>query len=140
MAKPQGTGRGRKSGSASLPSNAIRNLIVAAVRRAWSIYSPERKAVLLRARRERLKTNKDGSISKKLAVTYVCAACEEEFAGTEVQVDHIEPVGDFPGFPPGTGRSWDDWLAALFCPETNLQVLCKQDHKEKSRHERSSKV
>lgn len=110
--------------------------VVAANRRAWSRYSEERKAVLWAARRERLKFKKDGTASVRPEVTYKCAGCGEYFPMKEVQVDHREPVGETAGWPPGDGRSWDDWLAALWCDEVNLQVLCKNFcHKLKTKEE-----
>ena len=48
----------------------------------------------------------------------------------EVQVDHIIPVVDFDGF-----KDWDTYIKSLFCSIKNLQVLCRECHKEKTTRE-----
>lgn len=60
---------------------------------------------------------------------YRCALCDGEFVQSQVQVDHKVPI-----------RDWSDWskaIEALFCEASNLQVLCKPCHKEKTKKERS---
>lgn len=62
---------------------------------------------------------------------YLCAECGETFPQSNVQVDHIKPIGD-----------WSDWgvaIEALFCEAENLQVLCKTCHKKKTKEERENK-
>lgn len=54
---------------------------------------------------------------------YICAACNGEFKGTEVQVDHIVPCG--------TLKSWKElaiFAERLFCETDGLRVLCKSCH------------
>ena len=57
---------------------------------------------------------------------YQCAACGLWWAGTEVQIDHIEPcgelrsLGDLPGF---VGR--------LLCEGDGLRCLCRGCHEER---------
>ena len=71
------------------------------------------------------KTNREGK-------HYVCIACNGEFPAKDVQVDHIVPVVD-----PVTGfTTWDDFISRLFCDKDNLQVLCTECHKIKSKEER----
>lgn len=79
-----------------------------------------------------VKTNeKTGRLCKH----YKCAKCNNDFPSKDVQVDHINPVVD-----PNTGfTSFDDYIARLFCGKDNLQVLCVECHKEKSKKERYSK-
>lgn len=64
----------------------------------------------------------------RMAQHFECAACYEEFVATEVQVDHIIPMG--------TGRTWDDFINELYCEVDNLQVLCKGCHSVKTKLER----
>jgi 5-methylcytosine-specific restriction endonuclease McrA len=47
-----------------------------------------------------------------------------------VHVDHIEPIGDL--------ESWDSYIEKLFCPASNLQVLCKDCHDKKTTNERAA--
>lgn len=88
-------------------------LIIASLRKMW-LYSPER--------REAKKLSKRGK-------GYLCASCKKVYE--KVSVDHIDPVGTF--------VSWDAFIAKLFCPTTNLQVLCKVCHDAKTKSERPSK-
>ena len=70
------------------------------------------------------KTNKK---SGRLAKHYRCAICSGEFTSTNVQVDHIVPIG--------RDLDWNTFIEALFCEKDNLQVLCKSCHKEKTKSE-----
>jgi 5-methylcytosine-specific restriction endonuclease McrA len=63
---------------------------------------------------------------------YECASCHNEFVQTSVQVDHILPAVDpLIGFV-----SWDEFINRLFCPASNLQILCKDCHQVKTKAER----
>lgn len=87
--------------------------------------------------------NKDGTVSKKPNLVYLCAGCMYEFKKSEIHVDHIDPVGTTPEFPPplpDTNDGWDEWLMRLWCDEHNLQVLCKVCHKKKTAAERKANV
>jgi 5-methylcytosine-specific restriction endonuclease McrA len=70
------------------------------------------------------KTNRD-------AKHYLCKACGEVFPQKQVQVDHIDPIGHC--------VSWDLFIEKLFCESGNLQVVCKECHKKKTKEERESK-
>ena len=66
----------------------------------------------------------DGTPSKAHRVEYQCNHCKNWFSSKEIQVDHIVPVEravDLEGF-----------VLNLFCPESGLQVLCKEHHQEKT--------
>lgn len=70
---------------------------------------------------------------------YRCEGCGQEVPPTyydeesrkrmkNIFVDHIVPVVD-----PAVGwTTWDDCIDRLFCEPSNLQLLCKSCHKEKS--------
>ena len=66
---------------------------------------------------------------------YQCNACKSYFKGTEVQVDHITPVG--------TLRCLEDlpaFVERLCCEEVEaFQVLCLPCHQEKTNLEREKK-
>lgn len=83
------------------------SLIISAMRKIW-LWSEERRECLKLA-----KTKKN----------YRCNKCKKLFPKKEVQVDHIEEIGAF--------INWDTYMERLFCPISNLQVLCKPCHKGK---------
>lgn len=69
----------------------------------------------------------------RLAEHYRCACCTGLFPAKEVQVDHINPIID-----PRIGfTNWDDVVHAMYCEQSNLQVLCLTCHKEKTAQERA---
>lgn len=61
---------------------------------------------------------------------YQCNHCKKWFKGSEVQVDHIVPVGKL--------RSYEDLADMLkrLTPENGFQVLCKPCHQIKTNKER----
>lgn len=68
--------------------------------------------------------------SGRLAKHYKCKKCKQDFPAKDVTVDHIKPVVGPEGFV-----SWDLFIERLFCPEKNLQVLCKSCHSIKTKKE-----
>lgn len=66
----------------------------------------------------------------RMAEHYLCAGCGELFPAKLVAVDHIEPVVPATGFD-----DWDGVIQRLYCPAGNLQVLCKDCHKLKTKQE-----
>lgn len=69
--------------------------------------------------------------ARRAPAQYECATCKKLFHTSEVVVDHIEAVID-----PAVGfTTWDNYIARLFCPASNLQVLCKPDHDAKTKAE-----
>lgn len=73
--------------------------------------------------------------SNRLAEHYVCAKCKEEFPQKEIQIDHIKPIVGVEGF-----ISWDKFIEGLFCDKENLQALCSECHKLKSKLENEERV
>jgi len=94
-----------------------RSRISSALRKAWR-YGPERKAARARQRIRR--------------GVYVCEECNGEFGQKEIQVDHIVPVGSFPGSRNATDETWSGVFERLWCGPEGLQILCKPCHKEKT--------
>lgn len=63
---------------------------------------------------------------------YKCESCGKFCK--KVDVDHIEAVGPTPGSRVAPeGYTWDEFINRLFCGEDNLQALCKQCHKSKTK-------
>jgi len=57
---------------------------------------------------------------------FCCEVCREHYKRTEVQVDHIIPVGSL--------KSFDDlpgFVQRLFCEEEGLRIVCKRCHSER---------
>lgn len=74
--------------------------------------------------------------SGRSAEYYKCNGCGEGFVKKDVQVDHIDPVVD-----PETGfKDWESYIERMFCPPSNLQVLCRVCHAKKTKQERKSRV
>lgn len=70
---------------------------------------------------------KNGKPKKK--TLYKCNYCKKAFSSKEVQVDHIDAIGKFNG-------DWNDYIERMFCDIANLQVLCKECHKKKTKENR----
>jgi len=93
----------------------VRNYIKAALRRTWG-RSRQRTAAL--------KSAKVGYGQ------YKCAKCEKTHRRKHIQVDHKTPVGRFVNF--------DTYIERLFCPATELQVLCEGCHKTKTKKDKKA--
>jgi len=103
------------------PNSQIRS----AIRRTFS-RSPLVQEVKQSVRSEHDQYKKDGTLAKRKAVRYECAECSGLFMGTDVAVDHIDPVIPVDQ----TFTSWDDFIKRLFCEKENLQVLCSYKRKD----------
>lgn len=103
--------------------------LISALKRTFS-RGPVVRDFLRKYRREEIWFKKDGTQAKKPKVFYKCWKCQQEFSSNKVQVDHIEPV--VPINIPSRHMSYDTLIDRLFCDESNLQILCKAHHKEKS--------
>ena len=110
--------------------------MIAGIKKVWSAFAVERKAALDAVRTEHLYVKKDGTTGNKVLVYYDCASCGGQYQKANVQVDHKTPIGKQPPWPPTGDGSWDRYIARVFCPQENLQVLCKPCHKAKSKQEK----
>ena len=99
--------------------------------RAGSRRWPPKYQCLNEAKTEKKINPKSG----RLAQHYACAECGNDFPAKDVQVDHIKPVVD----PKKGFISWDVFIDRLFCEQKNFQVLCKEDHKKKTKKETSDR-
>ena len=68
---------------------------------------------------------------------YVCAECKNAFPGNQVQADHRIPV--VPLDKTIHDLDYNQIVERIFCKKQNLQVLCKDCHKEKSAEERKAR-
>jgi len=69
--------------------------------------------------------------SGRVAQHYLCNHCKQEFTNKDVEVDHIIPVVD----PKEGFKDWNTFIARMFTPLENYQVLCKKCHKIKTKEE-----
>lgn len=106
--------------------------------------SPHHKAALQKARVEKPRFNRDGSRHKIDSVYYRCSTCLKDFKVTEVEVDHITPIGSAPGSKNAPADlTWDIFIGKIFCDLENLLCVCKPCHKQKTQEDRnglSSKI
>ena len=73
--------------------------------------------------------------NKRRKWSYRCAECGGLFAGKEVRVDHIVPVGRL--------KDWPDvvpWLQRLLVDSDGLQVLCADCHHTRTQEQRHANV
>lgn len=98
------------------------SFVRSSLRAAWNKYPPKYK-VLEDACIGRSRSRTTGRLAKH----YLCNKCNQIFTAKEVQVDHLVDAGslkdysDLPGF-----------VERLFCSVDDLQVLCKDCHKNKT--------
>lgn len=82
--------------------------------------------------------NKKGKVVDM--VHHPCAKCTKLFRPDEVELDHIEEVGEFRVSGPLKNtvygdckvENWQEWMDRLFCNISNFQVLCIRCHQEKT--------
>lgn len=96
-----------------------RTFIRSAMRKAWLKWPPRYEA-LKRARRPSQSDN------KRLKWEFQCAHCELWFQQKEVSVDHIVPWGKIEGL------TLEEAWARLLVPVSELQILCKTCHDQKT--------
>lgn len=149
---------GKEPGKKSWSAAFFRSQMRGAWRRIWFRW-PGRNLALQAARVETLTRKKSGEGYKK-NVWYQCATCPNmgksmhtpkqsgelkaaKKAGLErppliplkVAVDHkvaLVPTD-------GTVLTWDEYLFRLFCGPEDLQVLCSECHREKTRTENTER-
>lgn len=99
---------------------------VKSVLRAGSRKWPPKYKVLNEAKRGKRINPKSGRLAEHLE----CAECHDVFPSSNIVVDHIVPVIPTSGF-----TNWDDVINRLFCKSENLQAICKECHKIKTKQE-----
>ena len=109
----------------------FRAFIISALRAYMKRFPPKWKA--LKAAMVGKKINKR---TGRLAEHYLCASCGGFFVARDVQVDHIDPVVS----PEEGFQDWWTYFNRLYCEADNLQVLCKQCHREKTNAERKERM
>lgn len=109
----------------------FKSFIVSLLRSGFRRF-PNKFNVLKAAFTEQKKNKSSGRLAKH----YKCASCGEDFPQTQIQIDHINPIVD-----PQIGfTTWDDFISRLYCEESNLQCLCLECHKIKTKQEKELKL
>ena len=106
-----------------------------ALRNVWRFH-PVLQEVLRRDRIERPYVKVDGSLSRVPRVFFRCYVCNVEHPRKNIDIDHVDPVGDTPGSAlAAPDLTWDKFIDRLFCPASNLACICKPCHKAKTARE-----
>jgi len=95
------------------------------LRAKWSRWPPKFK---------KLNSAKRTVEGKRHKYEYKCAKCKEWYKGSEVSVDHIEPVGSLNNY-----EDLPKFVERLFVGEDKLDVLCKKCHDTKTKQERQNR-
>lgn len=139
MDQPKKPRRKSKANKGSISPAKIRYEIIKEIKRAWSWYSQERKQALADAT-EWHPVTKYSKLSNPYQVKEKfirCQICFFKFKEADVQVDHIDPVGRFPAWPPDPdSNDWNVYLSRQFCERKNLQALCKGCHAKKTEEDK----
>jgi 5-methylcytosine-specific restriction endonuclease McrA len=117
-----------------------------ALRSAWRrifTRSPLAIEVLKEGKRYVKKFNKDGAEAKKESVEYLCNVCKNWVKASvggknNIAVDHVIPVISIEDIG-GKIHDWNLFKAKLFCPKSNLQIICKPCHLIKTDLERKQR-
>lgn len=113
----------------------LRSMIIRSVRQ-WFVTTDKYKRVKNKSRVESPRYRKDGSLSKVKDVSYKCDSCLGLFK--HVEVDHIKTVVAM--FDSTSTMTLSQYIKRVDCIESNLQVLCKECHKEKTKKENKNRV
>jgi hypothetical protein len=95
-------------------------------RHQWSRNSVERKKCFVNSKIEIEKLGK-----------WICAECENYFALSEVDCDHIHPIGNT---VPKNEEEFIESFKKLHCLSEDLQILCKKCHRIKTRIQMNEKT
>lgn len=124
-------------------SSQLRSFIRESLRKIWFRHPSHLQAREDAVTRREPWLKKDGTQrmrkGKPLFLKFFqCASCKEEFKGTLVQVDHIDPVGPAPGSRNADDKSsWDEVISRMLEVEPeDLQVLCTECHNKKTETDR----
>jgi hypothetical protein len=117
-------------------ANSFRTWVIWQLRRCSYMWAPRQQALReAQASRKDFKKNPGvapASVTRRVRNFYSCAICKKVFPRKLVSVDHIKPVID----PKRGWQSWDEYIVRLFCQKEGFQIICSEDHNEKTQRER----
>jgi 5-methylcytosine-specific restriction endonuclease McrA len=99
--------------------------VLSAIKRTFS-----RSATAIAARNNAKYAKKKGP---RGGARYKCKKCKKDFGARDVQVDHKNPC--IPIGEKSIEMSWDKLVSQIYCDPSNLDVLCTECHKKKSKLE-----
>jgi ribosomal protein S21 len=108
---------------------ALRSRLMSALRKTWR-HSPEYRQALDEAKSAFSVPSKTGKPMRR--VHWHCAECHQFHPLEGVQVAHTLPVVLLTGFD-----SWDGVIRRMFCPASDLRVICKHCHMQETLAERA---
>jgi len=103
------------------------SFIRSALRGAWSRFPVKHQFI-------KSKQLPYSGTDKRTKFEYECVECKGRFKGVDVQVDHIVPAGSLNKY-----TDLPSFVERLFCEADNLQIMCKECHKKKTKEERKKK-
>ena len=97
-----------------------------------------RDEILKRHKKIAIGKNKKGDDAR--LVHHPCNSCNKLFRPHEVEIDHIDEVGEFKiegkvrNTKYGDCRvtNWQEWMDRAFCNLDNFQILCVECHQKKT--------
>lgn len=99
--------------------------------------SPWYSQAARRAQVKRPRYKQDGSRHKVDMSLYKCDQCGVETKITNINIDHIDPIGPAPGSKYARpDATWDEFIRRVFCSLENLRAICTSCHKAKTKVER----
>lgn len=107
----------------------LKNLIKGALRRLFA-----RSPVVKRVREKAVHPTKKGIRGGK---QYTCKQCKHPFPASKIQVDHIKPV--IRVNETVHDLDYNTLVSRIFVTEKELQVLCLECHKIKTKKEREQR-
>ncbi len=113
-------------------TDARKKAFIISVLRSGSRRWPPKFQTLNAAKTEKRINIKSGRVAQH----YQCNVCGLEFTNKDMEVDHIKPI-----INPKTGfKDWNQFVKNLFCDSDNLQAICKECHKTKTKAEKATKT
>lgn len=85
------------------------------------------KSVTWPPRFQILNNNRRTAKGKRYRYEYQCFSCTNWFKASDIEVDHIIPVGSL-----RCKEDLPEYVERLFCEIDNLQLLCKECHLDKT--------
>lgn len=113
-------------------SNKDRNLIKGAIRRVFSRSEFRRQVV------DAYRVEHSDPKHPRVKKWSICAECKKHTPSYKIEVDHIDPI-----VPINTtleAMSWDTVVDRVFCDANNLNPICKECHKIKTKQERKERL
>ena len=111
--------------------NSIKSAIRKASRYRKTVNEARKRCKIVLPTGEYTKATKKKPSKPKTLIWNVCEFCHAE-QREPLEIDHIVEINKFPKLADGS-PDWNTWIPKVLCELTNLQCLCTDCHKEKTR-------